>query len=227
MTTVIIVHAGMSEDSSTAQLAHAVSDALAAEADALGMGISTRLIPLRPLARSITDQVLTGFPNEELAEVQDALTRADALVALTPTYQASYSGLFKSFFDVLDADALAGTPVLLGATGGTPRHSLVTEVAMRPLFTYQRADPVPTAIYAATEDWGAHAADSDSSGGDGLQRRIRRGARELLMRVNRPQTEGPVVSAPGPGTIEYPEKAETEADKWPGFTDFEKLMGGI
>lgn len=43
------------------------------------------------------------------------------------------------------------------------RHSLVTETAMRPLFTYNHADPVPTAIYAATEDWGAHAADSDLS----------------------------------------------------------------
>ena len=45
------------------------------------------------------------------------MTGADGLIAVTPVFAASYSGLFKSFFDVLDKDALAGKPVLLGATG--------------------------------------------------------------------------------------------------------------
>lgn len=97
---------------------------------------------------------------------------ADGLIAVTPVFSASYSGLFKSFFDVLtvlDKDAISGTPVLIAATGGTPRHSLVLEHALRPLFAYLRAVVVPTAVYAASEDWGA----------DGLDGRIERAAEEL------------------------------------------------
>lgn len=152
MSAIVIIHAGMSEESSTAKLARDIRDALVA--GATEGTVSIEEVALRPLAHDIVDHVLTGFAPPRLEEALSVVGRADGIVALTPTYQASYSGLFKSFFDILDTDALRGTPVLLGAAGGTPRHSLVTEVAMRPLFTYAHADPVPTAIYAATEDWG-------------------------------------------------------------------------
>ena len=101
------------------------------------------------------------------------MSGADGLIVVTPIFNASYSGLFKSFFDVLDADALAGKPVLIGATGGTARHSLALEHALRPLFAYLRAVVVPTAVFAATEDWG--------TGGDGQRARDRidRAAGEL------------------------------------------------
>jgi FMN reductase len=78
--------------------------------------------------------------------------------------------LFKSFFDVIEKDALAGMPVLIAATGGTPRHSLVLEHALRPLFAHLRAVVVPTGVYAASEDWGA----------EGLDGRIERAAGELV-----------------------------------------------
>jgi|GEM_PF-1802516 len=128
-------------------------------------------------------------------------------------------------FDVLDEDALRGTPVLLGATGGTPRHALVTETAMRPLFTYLHAPAVTTALYAATEDWGAHASDSDGLGGARLGRRIRQGAEELLdaLRLPAGTTEGGGVgredTTPGPDA----------AEDFPGFVDFETLLhrGGL
>ena len=83
------------------------------------------------------------------------MTAADALIAVTPIFTASYSGLFKTFFDVLDKDALAGKPMLIAATAGTPRHSLALEHALRPLFAYLRAVVVPTAVFAATEDFGS------------------------------------------------------------------------
>ncbi|WP_115728528.1 CE1759 family FMN reductase [Actinomyces culturomici] len=227
MRSIVIVHAGMSEESSTARLAAEISSALDTEARARGLEVEIRTIGVRPLAHAIVDHVLTGFPGPELDEAQCAVGAASALVALTPTYQGSYSGLFKAFFDVLDKDALHGTPVLLGATGGTPRHSLVTETAMRPLFTYNHADPVPTAIYAATEDWGAHAADSGSEGGSGLLRRIRRGARELLDRWGAFHSEqGDAESGTVPATLGHPGEPATQADQWPGFTDFETLLGG-
>jgi FMN reductase len=97
---------------------------------------------------------------------------------VAPTFRAAPSGLFKSFVDVLDENALAGKPMLLGATGGSARHSLVLEHALRPIFTYMRAVAVPTSVYAATDDWaGSEAAR--------LHTRIERAAREFAAEVHR------------------------------------------
>ncbi|MDA8438608.1 MAG: NAD(P)H-dependent oxidoreductase, partial [Propionibacterium sp.] len=113
-------------------------------------------------------------PTGELAEVVQRVGRSDALVVVTPTFQAGYSGLFKSFIDLIDADMVRGTPVLLAATGGSERHSLMIDHALRPLFAYLGAEPVPTGIFAATSDFG---------GGESLQDRIERAAGELVGRL--------------------------------------------
>lgn len=67
----------------------------------------------------ITNNLVTGFPSPSLAEAVEAVTSADGLIAVTPVFSASYSGLFKSFFDIIDNDALTGKAVLAAATGGT------------------------------------------------------------------------------------------------------------
>jgi FMN reductase len=110
----------------------------------------------------------------------DSVRRADALIAVSPIFNASYSGLFKSFFDLLDEDDLRDKPVLIAATGGTERHSLALEHALRPLFAYLRALVVPTAVYAAASDWGA---TSTSEGA--LAERIERAATELADQLSR------------------------------------------
>ncbi len=107
------------------------------------------------------------------------MIQADGLIALTPIFNASYSGLFKLFFDVLERDSLDGKPVLIGATGGTPRHSLALEHAVRPLFVYLGAAVVATSVYAAAEDWG-EATDVDDGG---LVDRIERAAQELARAI--------------------------------------------
>ena len=56
---------------------------------------------------------------------------------------------------MLPEETLTDMPVLIGATGGTERHSLVLEHALRPLFSYLRAIVSPTGVYAATDDFGA------------------------------------------------------------------------
>ncbi|TWD80878.1 FMN reductase [Kribbella amoyensis] len=169
--TIAVVTAGLTTPSSTRlladQLAAGVRDAL----DGRGVPHKLVVIELRDHAHDLTNNLLTGFPTGALREVLDTVVRADALIAVTPTFSASYNGLFKMFFDVLDDKALVGKPVLLGATGGTERHSLVLEFALRPLFAYLQAVVVPTAVYAASSDWGPHAA--------ALKARVDRGANEL------------------------------------------------
>ncbi|MGW1800377.1 FMN reductase [Streptomyces sp. NPDC001984] len=160
----VVVSAGLSVPSSTRLLA----DRLAAAVDRQ-TPVEIQVVELRELAVEIAHNFTNGFAGKALADALDAVTRADGLIVVTPVFTASYSGLFKSFFDVLDKDALAGKPVLIAATGGTARHSLVLEHALRPLFAYLRAVVVPTAVYAASEDWGA----------EGLPERIERAAGEL------------------------------------------------
>ncbi|AHH99402.1 FMN reductase [Kutzneria albida] len=151
-----VVSAGIGEPSSTRLLAERLAQATG---QALGGQAEIHVVALRDLAHEVANAVLTGFPAGALREAVDTVVGADALIAVTPIFNASYSGLFKSFFDVLEPDSLAGKPVLIGATGGTPRHSLALEHALRPLFAYLRAAVVPTAVYAAAEDWGGQLTD--------------------------------------------------------------------
>ncbi|MFJ6696544.1 FMN reductase [Streptomyces sp. NPDC091272] len=146
----VVVSAGLSVPSSTRLLADRLTEAVRTELP----DVSVRFVELRELATAIANNLVTGFPNAALHEAIESVAGADALIAVTPVFSASYSGLFKSFFDLLDPDALTGTPVLIAATGGTPRHSLALDHAVRPLFAYLRALVVPTAVFAASEDWG-------------------------------------------------------------------------
>ena len=134
---------------------------------------------LRDAAQDIMNNMLTGFPSPKLDAVIEAVTTADGLIAVTPIFSASYSGLFKSFFDVLDKDALNDKPVLIAATAGTARHSLALEHALRPLFAYLHAVVVPTSVFAAGDDWGADSADGT------LRSRITRAATELARELER------------------------------------------
>jgi FMN reductase len=172
----VVVSAGLSQPSSTRLLA----DQLAAAAAAAGGDflLDVRVIELRDLAHDIANHLLTGFPPAALKDALDAVAGADALIAVTPIFSGSYSGLFKSFFDVVDKDALVDKPVLIAATAGTARHSLALEHALRPLFAYLRAVVVPTAVFAAADDWGADSAEGL------LQSRIARAASELVRELS-------------------------------------------
>jgi len=172
--TVAVVSAGLSEPSSTKLLADRLAQAVRRDGARRGLRIDVVDVPLRELARPIADMFVTGFAQPTLQSALDAVHAADALIAVTPVFSASYSGLFKSFFDVADPQGFVGKPVLLAATGGSARHSLVLDYALRPLFAYLKAEPVATGVFAATADFG-----SDDSG-RGLDRRIEHAGRQLI-----------------------------------------------
>lgn len=169
---IVTVSAGLSKPSSTRLLADRLAESVTWELTALDVKAEVTVVELRDLAVDIAHHLVTGFPSPALRAALESVTGADALITVSPVFAGSYSGLFKSFFDLVEPDALRGTPVLLAATGGTARHSLVVEHAMRPLFSYLRALTLPTAVFAATDDWGAGA---DTYGG-GLPRVERAGA---------------------------------------------------
>jgi FMN reductase len=172
--TLAVVSAGLSTPSSTRLLADRLTTATVAALADRGVTATVEVVELREHARDLADNLVTGFANTSLQAAVDTVVGADGIIAVTPVFSASYSGLFKTFVDVLDKDTLTGRPVLIGATAGTARHSLILEHAMRPLFAYLRATVAPTAVFAASEDW---------AGGDGTSRglaeRIERAAGEL------------------------------------------------
>ena len=149
-----VVAAGLSQPSSTRLLADRLGTSTRRHLAEAGVEVRVDVFELRDHAQDLANNLLTGFPSSQLRATIDAVASADGLIAVSPIFNASYSGLFKLFFDVLQRDALAGKPVLLGATGGTARHSLALDHALRPLFAYPGAALVPTAVYAATADWG-------------------------------------------------------------------------
>lgn len=170
MTRLVVISGGLREPSSTRLLADRLAAGVAAALQQDGRPAEVEVVDLRPLARAIADATVTGFAGDELERAFASVAAADGVVAVTPAFNASYAGLFKSFFDVLPQESLRGVPVLIGATGGTERHSLVLDHAMRPLFAYLGAIVAPTGVYAATADFGEEA---------GLGARIERAGSEF------------------------------------------------
>jgi FMN reductase len=171
---IVVIQAGLSQPSSTRLLAERLSTATQDALLELGDESTVTFVDLREHAHELANTLLTGFATGALREALDQVARADAVIAVTPVFQASYSGLFKTFMDVLPDDALRGTPVLMAATAGTARHSLVLEHAMRPMFAYLKAITVPTGVFAASQDWGVGGAVDR-----GLESRVTLAATEL------------------------------------------------
>jgi len=188
----VVVSAGLGVPSSTTALADRLGAAAAEALRDAGERVEVTQVELRPLAHALADRMLTGFATGDLADALRMVSRADALVVATPVFTASYSGLFKTFVDALDPDALIGTPVLLAATAGSARHSLVIDHALRPLFAYLRAVVVPTGVFAASEDFGA------GGGEDALGSRVARAAGELATLVAGLPTRRTPLRAVGP-----------------------------
>lgn len=202
----VVVSAGLRVPSTTRlladQLGAAATAALAADGQVSdAYRVEAETIEVRDHAHAIVDALLTGFATGALSEALERLAAADALVLVTPTFQASYSGLFKSFVDLIEEGRLRGKPVLLAATGGSERHSLAVEYALRPLVAHLGAIAVPTGVFAATGDLGGEGAAA-------LTARIERGAGELAGLVG----GGQVVAPP--------------RDEWADPTPFEQLLRG-
>jgi FMN reductase len=171
---IAVVSAGLSNPSSTRMLADRLASATVARLAERGIEVEVDTFELRDHAHDITNNLLTGFAPPALESMVNAVVSADALIVVTPIFSTSYSGLFKSFIDILDPDALTGKPVLIGANAGTARHSLAIDYAIRPLFAYLHAQPVSTGVFAASADWGGTGDDVAP-----LASRIVKGATEL------------------------------------------------
>ncbi|KRE83457.1 FMN reductase [Arthrobacter sp. Soil764] len=177
-----ILSAGLGVPSSSRLLADQLSAAAERQLRASGYEVAVDVVELRDLAVDIANNFVTGYAAPRLAQVIAGVEASDGIIAVTPVFSASYSGLFKSFMDVLDPKSLDGKAVLLGATGGTDRHQMVLDYALRPLFSYLRTRIAATGVFAGPQDWG-----TAEEGGASLADRIERAAAELARLLEGPQ----------------------------------------
>ncbi|GAB3225266.1 NAD(P)H-dependent oxidoreductase [Glycomyces halotolerans] len=167
----VVVSGGTSDPSSTRMLADRIADRVGGLAADRDEKVTVSAIDLRELASEISTALVSQLMGPKMTRAIELLGRADGVVASAPVYKAAPSGLFSSFFHVLDNDLLIAKPVVLAATAGTARHALVVDEQMRSLFAYLRTMTAPTSVFASSEDW----SDND------LGQRIERAAIELLL----------------------------------------------
>lgn len=198
----LVLSAGLSSPSSTRMLADQLSSSAREALGTAGRPVEVRTIELRELAHDAMDTMLSRFPVGRMEEAVRLLEEADAVIAVTPIFNTTASGLFKTFLDAVDMRLWADKPVLLGATAGTARHSLALEYALRPIFVHLKAAVVPTAVFAASADFGAAStAEADAP----LAGRSRRAATELAAMLAARSGE-----AAGPGAAERQPEAGAE-----------------
>ena len=173
---ITVISAGLGVPSSSRLLADQLAASAERQLAAAGYAVEVEVVELRDLAVDIANNFVTGYAGPRLADVIAGVDSSDGVIAVSPVFSASYSGLFKSFIDVLDPKSLEGKAVLLGATAGTDRHQMVLDYAMRPLFTYLRTRVAATAVFAGPQDWGN---TSDDDGGSPLSVRVDRAAGEF------------------------------------------------
>ena len=216
MRTLTVISAGLSTPSTTRQVADQIAAAFSAAVSARGETLTIEVIELRELVNDLGRALTTGMSSPELDKAKERVSASDGLVVATPVFKASYSGLFKTFFDVLDQDALNGMPVIIAATAGTARHSLVLDYAIRPLLTYMRAFVVPTGVFAATDDFG-------SEEGSLLDARVNRAAGELADQMVASASVGGLggVTAEGQGV-----RRRTGVDPGENLVPFSQLLRG-
>lgn len=167
----VLVSGGTSDPSSTRLLADRIARRVSSLTADRGRQVTTAVVDLRELASEINNALVSQLTGEKMTRAIETLAAADGIIASAPVYKAAPSGLFTSFFHVLDNDLLIAKPVVLAATAGTSRHALVIDEQMRALFAFFRSMTVPTSLFAASEDWG----DSE------LNKRIDRAALELVL----------------------------------------------
>jgi FMN reductase len=145
---IVAVSGGLNNPSKTESLVQAILDELDQATP-----INVHFIKFSEIGHLLGGAI---YRNQLPQRVQDdlaAVEAADALIVGTPVYRASFTGLFKHFFDFVEQTALVDVPVLLAASGGSDRHALVLEHQLRPLFSFFQAQTLPIGVYATDRDF--------------------------------------------------------------------------
>lgn len=145
---VVALSGGLQRPSRTLVLAEEIIHGLAR-----ALPVQSRIIELGPLIPQFGSVLWRSGLSAEVEDALVAVESADLLIAASPVFRGSYSGLFKHFFDLVGQDALVDKLVLLAATGGSDRHALVIDHQLRPLFSFFQSRTLPIGVYGTDADF--------------------------------------------------------------------------
>jgi FMN reductase len=98
-----------------------------------GVGITPEIINVRNLPSE--DLIQAKFDSEEIIKQNKKVEHSNLVVILTPVYKASFSGVLKTYLDLLPQNGLEGKTILPIAIGGTFGHLLMLDYALKPVLT--------------------------------------------------------------------------------------------
>ena len=130
--------------------------------------VSRSEIVLRDLPA--TALVRADFDDPAIRRAREEVAAARLVIVATPIYKASYSGLLKSFLDLLPQDALRGKTVLALGTGGSAAHLLALDYALKPVLAALGARHILDTVYAVDAQFASHAVHGHVAHDDVVQR---------------------------------------------------------
>lgn len=136
-------------------------EAVGAEASRLN-GADVQVFDLLDAGPSLGTCTSRQTASNEHLRIWNAVRECDALVVGSPVYKASYTGLLKHFFDLLEADIMTGKPVMLVATGKAAHHMLMIDHQLRPLFAFFKALSLPAPLFALDADFSTTGQPTDA-----------------------------------------------------------------
>ena len=107
---------------------------------------SAHLINLRELPAQAL--LHAQFDHPTIRHALGEVAQAQVVLVATPIYKAAYSGLLKTFLDLLPQDGLRGKTVLPLATGGSIAHLLALDYALKPVLSALGARDILDPVYA-------------------------------------------------------------------------------
>ncbi|MEH7416570.1 NADPH-dependent FMN reductase [Neobacillus drentensis] len=98
-----------------------------------GENIIPEIIHVRNLPAE--DLIQAKFDSEEIVKANKKVEDSNIIVILTPVYKASFTGVLKTYLDLLPQNGLEGKTVLPIAVGGTFGHLLMLDYALKPVLS--------------------------------------------------------------------------------------------
>ncbi|SHF13259.1 FMN reductase [Lampropedia hyalina DSM 16112] len=143
----VVLNGSLHKPSRTQVLLHSVHGALNEY-----LPLETQFIELVDLVPHIGTALSTQNLHPQAQQAIAAIEEADFLIVGSPVFRGSIPGLLKHLFDLIQLEALVGKPVLLAATGGSQRHSLVIDHQLRPLLAFFQSLILPIGVYGTQQE---------------------------------------------------------------------------
>lgn len=97
------------------------------------VNISPEIIHVRNLPAQ--DLIQAKFDSEEIVKANKKVEDSSIIIILTPVYKACFTGVLKTYLDLLPQNGLEGKTILPIAMGGTFGHLLMIDYALKPVLS--------------------------------------------------------------------------------------------